>query len=118
MNTERLTTLANYLESVPEERFFMNQWASDPECRTAGCAIGHACQIPEFKKAGLELIRVSGYLIPAYGDFIDWGAVAAFFDITGNEAESMFLPSRYVRSKGRLIKPTEVVTRIRALVAS
>lgn len=59
MNVERLTKLAEFLEGVPPEHFDMRIWGTDAECGTSGCAIGWACQVPEFKDAGLALVQTA-----------------------------------------------------------
>jgi hypothetical protein len=55
MNSERLLKLAEYLDNVSPETFNMKTWATAYECGTTACAMGHACDIPEFKELGLKL---------------------------------------------------------------
>lgn len=76
VGARRLNVLAEYLKSVPKEKFNLSSWARGyPEdlldtdkvkklsgyqkflnmCGTTGCAFGWATAIPEFRKAGLKL---------------------------------------------------------------
>lgn len=113
MNKERLITLADYLETVPSARFNMNTWGTDPECGTAGCAMGHACQIPEFSATGLRLIeKGDGDYIPEFGRHAEYMAAAAFFDLEYMQAISLFSPDCYRAARPR---PTTVARRIRRL---
>lgn len=64
MRADLLHLLADYIEKVPEDTFDMTYFAkaprgaTDPEhhCGTKFCIIGHGCNIPEFKAAGLRLV--------------------------------------------------------------
>lgn len=56
----RLTVWADYLEHqvkpLGEEKFDMSTWwETRRSCGTAGCALGWACQIEEFRSLGLVL---------------------------------------------------------------
>ena len=58
----RLLKLADFLDTVPPERFDYARWVGeswqgDPDlsCGTTACALGWASTIPEFRKLGLRL---------------------------------------------------------------
>jgi len=119
MKAKRLLTLATFLKvAVPTERFHLARWGNDAECSTAGCAIGWACQIPSFKKAGLSLRSwlPKGQLIltPAYGVYQSWDAVTAFFDISNRAA--LFLFDEYSYDITRPPTPEDVAKRIQQFV--
>lgn len=116
MRTDRLTRLADYLENevakMPPERWDMWAWGEERECGTVGCAMGHACSIPEFREAGLRLYHG----IPLFGFPSRSGVDAAveLFDISASAANHIFIPSKYPHPHAVTIP--EVVARIRALV--
>ncbi len=63
----RLLVLADFLETLPPERFDYGRWAGeswkgkpDLSCGTTACALGWATTIPEFRKLGLRLYRKPG----------------------------------------------------------
>jgi hypothetical protein len=92
---KRLLTLAKFLRTVPKKRFNMGFWAAgkfcgkvnEPEhnqCGTAACAMGWACTIPEFRRAGLKLIDSrfdDGYSIPVYKEHAEFDAARKFFGL-------------------------------------
>lgn len=61
---KRLLTVAKWLrEKVTPERFVYDRWIgfdwegrSDLSCGTVACVLGHATQIPAFRRAGLKLL--------------------------------------------------------------
>ncbi len=60
----RLLKLADFLDTVPEERFNFRKWVNndwggkaDLSCGTQACALGWATTIPSFRKLGLRLIK-------------------------------------------------------------
>lgn len=126
MNRERLEILRDYLLDLPEEvkgkarpqKFDMDSWQSrvaktqEGWCRTSACALGHACYIPEFKKAGLSIgVR------PAFDGAEQYEAGALFFDITFFQSEYLFQPDEYEQEEdeeGNLIpiSPVRVAQRI------
>jgi len=88
MFVRRLEKLADHLETVarqpkPERVFDLASWfGRDPyTCGTRACAVGEACFIPEFKKAGLRLTEDTPFIVPTYKDSDNWDAVCAFFGI-------------------------------------
>lgn len=105
--TQRLTTegarrlgvLADFLEPVPPDNFFMGMFfdegpdeAADaakalvggsPMCGTTACAGGWACAVPEFQLLGLRLAVVNdGCLLGEiqFGEERDFDALCAFFE--------------------------------------
>ena len=114
----RLEILADRLEAfvpTPECQFDMEIW----ECGTAACAVGLACQIPEFNSLGLRLERTSwGGLImasePVFADHTNWDAVRVFFGITLKEAFWLFSEEQYPDDD---TTAQEVAARIRTLLA-
>ena len=100
MNIERLTILAEFLQTVPVGRFDLASWRLDAdggrlvsneeltrsECGAVACAIGWACVMPEFTSQGLEWGEVS----PVFGEARNWTAVMAFFEITTRQAHYLF----------------------------
>ena len=150
MNIERLTKLAELLDTVPPDRFNMDYWGLTPrggpeelnivECGTSACALGWACSIPEFRAAGLRLRKHSTSIrydhfspefkarseaYPAMEVIKEaFLAGAAFFDITLEESEWLFLPRRYEppgfdqdEDPPLVITPADVAARIRTLIA-
>lgn len=89
MNKERLLILADFLDTVPEDRFDMRRWAdagfSDGKCGTRACALGWACTILEFQQLGL-------YLEEQYPDTTD-RRFAPALDYHGDENYGGALPS-------------------------
>ena len=115
MNKERLLKLAEFLDTVPEEKFDFSVWQS---------AVGWACTIPEFKEAGLSL---GGTVpVPYFDEEVCTPAVANFFKITRREAASLFINDPHPDEEeddgdgGYRERPTtaaEVAARIRQFVA-
>lgn len=122
MNIERLTKLAELLDTVPPERFNMDYWGlasaysnlkelNVAECGTSACALGWACSIPEFQAAGLHLHRngtsirydhfeprfkTRSEAYPALEAIYEgFKAGAKFFGITLEQSEWLFLPREY-----------------------
>ena len=102
MFVRRLEKLANHLEAIasqpkPERAFDLAAWfGRDPyTCGTRACAVGEACFIPEFKKAGLSLTEDTPFVVPTYKDSDSWGAVCAFFGIKMLQAIRLFNMTSY-----------------------
>ena len=124
MNTyqrKRLEKLAEFLKTVPSEKFDMELWmdtkaatARSPDpvdanaCGTVGCAMGWATTIPSFRKAGLRLFHINDYLgrlssachialVDKKTGHIssDFSAAADFFGISISESEKLFSPDHY-----------------------
>jgi hypothetical protein len=128
MNKKRLLKLADYLETVPRKRFNMDHWASakfcgkpkepEHECGTSACALGWACTIPSFKRAGLKFIECGSNfwthidLVPDFEGSTGYGAAASLFGIRYSQAEWLFSPESPART------PKQVAKRIRKFVES
>ena len=105
---QRLQTLANFLRTVPPERFDLENWRSAPHtslpitdedlktCGTTACAVGWACSMPAFKAEGLYY---NGHM-PVYAP-VDaqplsyWRAVEEFFGLSYIEARWLFSDKCY-----------------------
>lgn len=129
MNAERLLRLAEHLETVvPPERFDMGIFAcvGRLDCGSEGCALGHACDIPEFRKAGLSIDWGEGdsrgirYGDVSFGGDENLSAAMKFFDISEGAALHLFMPEddtdleEYVAPESPT--PLDVAARIRHFV--
>ncbi len=108
----RLTKLADYMERLPKKKskhFRMSAWFAhrgvDSEhglrrnhristkelnyCGTSACALGWACMIPAFKRAGLSLLHDGIIGEVRFRKDCDFDAAANFFEL--NEEQSMKL---------------------------
>lgn len=134
---KRLLTVAKWMrEKVEPERFVYDRWIgfdwegrSDLSCGTVACVLGHATQIPAFRRAGLTLLprhylhnRLAFEHIqytPKKGALYNqpWEVIAAFF---GADAEVLF-KSPFVDAPGdpsvRTYTPKMVARRIEQWVA-
>lgn len=103
MNAQRLLRLADHLETVvaqSPERFDMGTFAVQrPDCGTVCCALGHACEIPEFAAVGLRIDwedesrrerRGWRYGRVRYDGLRDFAAAEALFDISDAAADYLF----------------------------
>lgn len=138
MNRERLRTLADFLKTVPPEKFDIREWrvlfhdehyrdldiddfdrgCTDGElkgqCNTAACAVGWACTIPEFNTAGF-FFEDTPTLDNGDGDILyAWDAISEFFDISESTATHLFSQHSY-HTKLRVL-PNAVVNRIEGLI--
>lgn len=102
----RLLKLADFLDQLPEERFYYARWVgSDWEgkanlsCGTTACALGWATTIPAFRRLGLRLIKDpwSGTIVTMkYYDYINNASADAanvIFGLSRVEFEYLFIPS-------------------------
>jgi hypothetical protein len=105
MHTERLKHLINILREVSPEHFDLWSW----DCGSAACAVGWACRDPQMQAEGLRMFNN----IPSYRFFSAWPAVEEFFDLTGYQAEQLFLASRYMQVRPT---PQDVIARIEKLL--
>ena len=91
---ERLTRLADFLESMPAGMLTFTRWYGDRR----GCAIGLAATFdPWFQAQGLTLVG-DGKLNechPVFEDRTEWLAVSRFFDISLCEALDLFTAGGY-----------------------
>lgn len=108
IGNRRLLKLAEFLRTVPSNRFYYGAWniSSDLgpkewkkgekklECGTAACALGWGTTIPSFRRAGLKLMPGLVRLDHEDGDS-DFGfeAGVSFFGITYGESEYLFSPA-------------------------
>lgn len=60
----RLLVLADFLDTLPPERFDYNRWVGcdwagrpDLSCGTTACALGWACAMPEFQALGVKMVK-------------------------------------------------------------
>ena len=114
LGNQRLEVLENYLRNLqPTEhaKFDMSFWYMPRGCGFAGCALGHAANIPEFVTQGLHI--VDGEV--AYKDKPRaLYAAEKFFELTFKEASHLFFA--YGRDR-RLadVSTLEVADRIKKL---
>lgn len=125
----RLLKLADHLETVSKRVFNLQSWKQS-NCQTTACAVGCACEIPSFRKAGLKLVfdyyeegacdDGNGndcnikYFRPVFGDLVSWDAVEEFFGLNLYEAEYLFQSKNYATETNTT--PKQVAKRIRELV--
>ena len=143
----RLLKLADYLDTVKPKYFDFESWvgnahkkvaASGLSCGTTACAVGHAANIPEFKRLGLKLnIELNSISLgiplvtPTFGDKTNLNAAGAFFSITDGEAVELFQPQNIyaecllyggyklpIFSEDSDTKPSEIAGKIRLFVAA
>lgn len=129
-NDLRLGILADFLDTVPPEKFDLKDWyisgdvdfehgPSPYNCGTTACAIGWATAIPEFQAAGFA-IYLDNPLFIDHGllneaQFTGWDAVERFFGLTYTEAQVLFSASYYNLADIR--DPVAVAERLREFVA-
>jgi hypothetical protein len=107
---ERLTLLANFLDTVPKHRFDYETWVGhnwqgkpDLSCGTTGCAIGWAMTMPEFTKLGYGLVaRKSFYRSDGFDVLFKmpgtvslesaWYAGQQLFELNVDEFNYLFTP--------------------------
>ena len=114
----RLLRLARHLRKVPRDRFRLSTWWRKDECGTVACAMGHACEIPEFKKLGLHLGKpekgIGGAILrfPRFRRQASIQAAALFFGIRGEDAMELFYPYGDGSSLGPDATPAQVARHI------
>lgn len=105
MNTEALTKLADFLDTLPTSRFnfrryFGHDWTPE-QCGTTACALGWATTIPEFKMSLYRASDHTDFCHPGRSDGIGvngdaWETVCAAtlhtFDLTPEETQYLFVP--------------------------
>lgn len=126
MNKPRLRVLSDFLETVPDDKFDINQWRHS--CGSVCCAGGWACEIPEFKAAGLMIAiagepmftappvhALSSTPIPLTG----YHALAAFFGLSHFTTTMLFSPEAYpvLENEDRVL-PRQIIQRLFNLIAS
>ena len=107
---ERLTMLAEFVETLPPERLSLTRWFGFGK----GCAVAWAATDPWFRAQGLRLEDSNNLAEcrPGFKDRSDWAAVATFFEITTGEAQELFGGAR-----GLTPAPATLASRIRAFLA-
>lgn len=122
MKERLLLKLADYLDTIRWREFDLSLWWGDRdfanECGTVGCAMGHACQIPIFQRAGLRMWHGEPYFEdPKKPWRRNFGLVAAemLFEISSGDAYNLFMARSY--RYGARTRPHTVAKRIRRLVA-
>lgn len=120
----RLNKLADFLETVPKERFRYDVWVGkdwkgkpDLSCGTRACAAGWATTMPEFRRLGLRLEYTPGaewqYVINIKSKEVYNKAVYALEPIFGPLSESVFVPVEDFEEK---LTPKQVAKKIRRLI--
>ena len=105
---ERLLRLADFLDTVPDERFDFGVWAgqdwggkADLSCGTVACALGWATALPEFQALGMRLARAGDGNIavttsrakPIATWIASVEAADAVFGLDDDEVEHQFTPT-------------------------
>src|SRR4051812_47952886 len=102
MNKKRLLKLADFLETVPREKFNLNHWVTalptkpegreEGECGFAGCAMGWAAHAKLFPE--LKFDRWNMCNIVYYGN-TGWTAPRKLFGISDASARHLFSDDAY-----------------------
>lgn len=119
----RLLKLVKLLRSKKVANHFnLDDWANKElgeltskkvSCGTEACAVGWACTIPSFRKAGLKLVGITDELIqPIFKHSNGMTAAADFFGMTYEEANELFHPDGYEHDWDRPVTPKEVANKI------
>ena len=106
LTIHRLNRLADFLDTLPPERFDYSRFvgddwagAQDLSCGTTACALGWACTRPEFQKLGLRLVmNDSGVFpmgMPQCGNYTWQHAAEPVFGITEDDATYLFLSDEH-----------------------
>jgi len=92
-----LTELADFLDTLPPERFDYGHWVgsdwkgeSDLSCGTTACAAGWATTLPSFRERGLRL--GPKHHMVATKDELGSAAIAQVLGIDVTDARYLFLP--------------------------
>lgn len=117
---EKLTITADHLEqNVKDDEFALTTYMTP--CGTIGCAIGHACDIPEFRDMGFHLIFTSPLgigLQPTFGGVYNGRAIERFYDLGAEEVNWLFFSSSYGPGlNAELPTRANVIARIRSVAA-
>ena len=111
---KRLLKLADRLDTVPNRKFDLACW----ECSTAACAMGYACRMPAFNKAGLKFVNS----VPTYKGRTGFDAAREFFGLSKGDSvfqdEALALFSPTYNPLGLKATPKKVAKQIRQLVVS
>lgn len=130
---DRLETLANYLDSIPDRKFDLISWFNSDknmhdlvptnftdfnECGTTACACGHAAFIPEFNDAGFKKFDSYSFSyrdpsVPGAPLHTDWKAVDLFFNMPRASSKHLFSNYKYETDKNTRI---HVIARMREFI--
>ena len=96
MNRENLQRMADYIKTIPQDKFAMNQFRADEDflsyqCGTVGCVVGH-CTILDEKPLPR---RIDGISI----DFTKWSEAFTGIQFYSNEWDWCFVYFRYYLAK-------------------
>lgn len=116
MRRDLLLALADHLEkNVPETHFDLGPWRmNNPDvvvCGTAGCAIGHAPNVPEIKAMEFKCNSVPEINLGHKKEY-SWDAVTYLFGIDMQTAYALFSEGAYEFHQ-RDATPKDVAKRIR-----
>lgn len=142
-HAKRLLHLADVLDDLPRKDFDICNFMRPSKkslCGSAGCALGWATTIPEFRRAGLKLVDYLPVFIPtspaeaarcdqrcqetwkepAPPAFQGYAAGTFFFGLTHEEVDSVFDPNGYPEvfetDSNRTVTPKMAAKKIRAVV--
>lgn len=133
---KRLLKLAKKLDTIPDVEFNFAHWVSQdhysfsdflvsqqervlvnnrvvlsPRCGFAGCAIGWAGSMPEFRRDGLFLDDKG---LPGYTVYWGLEAISMFFDLDSRDTKYLFMPVGSGLGDGAT--PKQVAEHIRGFV--
>lgn len=118
---ERLTRLSDLLDNYHGlTKFNIGTFFEESNCGTAACACGLAALNPWFQQQGFRLHPLTQHCerIPTFEGLIGWPAVHKFFQVSGIDANHLFLGNSYSPVPYREVTPDMVSKRIKAFVAS
>lgn len=118
VHANRLLKLADHLSELPRKLFDFGTYAEKRSCGTVGCAMGHACMMPAFKRlgAGLKEMPNDDVLWPTIGGVASPVTVGKeLFGVGIDDYESLFMP--HESGLGADATPKQVAKHIRKFVA-
>jgi hypothetical protein len=117
MRLDLLADVADVLETVPEDDFYLGTWKTPAwgECGTTACAVGWYIERRNPVNLVLGRLHMPTAINPKGIRLEDFNAIAFHFDIAKSEAEFLFGTEDYPESDET--SRAEVIARIRAFVA-
>jgi hypothetical protein len=124
----RLLKLADFLDTLPRERFDYSTWvgmdwkgAQNLSCGTKACALGWAATIPEFRRLGLRLSPYREVINVKTGAEHSNAAAQHTFGLTESEARLLFEGVDMTEGEYHIVlrseaTPKQVATHIRRFV--
>lgn len=110
MRADRLLKLADYLETVPRDRFDMTDWSNmKTGCGFSGCAIGWAHHGKLFPGLAIRKKASDSFSVLHYRGETHLDAAALLFKIDSDSADDLFGPAQ-------IATPKQVAKRIRKFV--